>query len=436
LSGTLDFGPEEFVEADGVDIVVPGYSVPSFVCWDGDDLEDLIVGEGGNDIPGKVRVYLNVGTASHPRFDGYFYAQSNGADLSIPSSGCLGTFPRVVYWDADGRKDLLIGRAEGTVELFLNNGTDDQPTFGDGQLLQVGDPGEAVDIDVYYRAAPTVADWNNDGRKDLIVGSVDGLIYLYLNEGTDTEPLFRDVQYAQMDDGQLLVVMSTRSSPVVQDMDGDGKKDLLVGDREGEVQFYRNTASDAAPAFAPYTLARSDGVPIDLAGLLRSRPFVCDWTADGLWDVLVGYGDGKVRLYQATGTPTCLPCGDLDQDEKVDYADYVLFRAAIGHPAGYEGASLCADLDHDGVVSLVDWQMWVECYREFVGDPLAQPPTAGRGDVNGDGRVNGLDIQGFVIAMISQGTSADGAPMTCDINGDRVLDSRDVEAFVSLLVAP
>jgi hypothetical protein len=353
-SGDLDFGPEQFVQAGGADIVVPGYSVPCFVRWDGDELEDLVVGEGVAEFPGKVRVYLNVGTASAPQFSDYFYAQSRGGDLTVPAEGCMGVFPRVVYWDADDRKDLLIGRPEGTVQIFLNVGTDDDPTFDGGTLLQVGPPGEKVDIDVYFRATPTVVDWNNDARKDLVVGSVDGLIYLYINEGTDTEPDFRSAQYAEMDDGMLLAVPTTRSSPHVCDLDGDGKKDLLTGDREGQLLFYHNSASDEAPAFAPYSLVRSEGVPIDLPDLPRSRPFVCYWNDDGLQDVLVGAADGKVRLYEGVPQP-----GDIDLDGHVDLDDYGSFESCLTGP-GSEPPPDCAaaDLDEGGTVDLYDFGLF------------------------------------------------------------------------------
>jgi len=84
----LVLGPEEFVEADSTIIKVPGYSVPSFTYWDGDGLKDLIIGEGGGGYAeGKVRIYLNVGSVSIPRFSAYFYAQSEGADLVCPGSG-------------------------------------------------------------------------------------------------------------------------------------------------------------------------------------------------------------------------------------------------------------------------------------------------------------------------------------------------------------
>ena len=84
----LILGPESLVEAAGAAIDVPGYSVPSYVEWDGDALPDLIVGEGGGGFPdGKIRVYLNVGTAATPAFGDFFHAQSQGADLVLPGSG-------------------------------------------------------------------------------------------------------------------------------------------------------------------------------------------------------------------------------------------------------------------------------------------------------------------------------------------------------------
>ena len=85
--GQLDLGPEELVQADGTDIDVPGYSVPSFVHWNEDGLRDLIVGEGSGTSTATVRVYLNVGTASAPQYSTYFLAQSDGSDLTVPGSG-------------------------------------------------------------------------------------------------------------------------------------------------------------------------------------------------------------------------------------------------------------------------------------------------------------------------------------------------------------
>jgi hypothetical protein len=67
---------------------VSGYSVPSFVRWDGDTLADLVIGEGGGtSAEGRIRVYINVGTPSLPEFSDYAFVQSEGADLTIPAGG-------------------------------------------------------------------------------------------------------------------------------------------------------------------------------------------------------------------------------------------------------------------------------------------------------------------------------------------------------------
>jgi hypothetical protein len=87
-SARAAFGPEEIIRAGGVDVAVPGFSVPSLADWNGDGLPDCIVGEGGlGTDAGKVRVYLNVGTISEPAFSHYLYIQSGGSDIEIPSGG-------------------------------------------------------------------------------------------------------------------------------------------------------------------------------------------------------------------------------------------------------------------------------------------------------------------------------------------------------------
>ena len=118
----------------------------------------------------------------------------------------------MVYWGADALKDLLVGQSDGKLRLFLNTGTDVAPTFDGGTFLQVGSPGTKVNIDVGSRATATVLDWNSDGMRDLVVGALDGKIYIFLNEGTDTAPDFRSQTFAQLG-VSTLVVPSGRSSP-------------------------------------------------------------------------------------------------------------------------------------------------------------------------------------------------------------------------------
>jgi len=86
--GALILNPDQFVQAGGIDIEVPGYSVPSLAEWNGDTLPDLIVGEGGLGLfTGKVRVYINQGSPGAPEFNSFSYIQADGADLERTSGG-------------------------------------------------------------------------------------------------------------------------------------------------------------------------------------------------------------------------------------------------------------------------------------------------------------------------------------------------------------
>lgn len=337
LTGSISFAWEYSVSGEylvgvgspAVDIDVYGYSVPSLADWNNDGLDDLIVGcrdfvgcETGICEFGKVRIYLNTGTKEVPLFDDYSFAQVISGDLAVTNGGCLDCFPRVVYWDDDDRKDLVVGLSNGTVILYLNIGTDEAPVFDSGSNLQVGPAGSKIDIMVMYRATPCIVDWDNDGRKDLLVGCLDSKLNLYINEGTNSSPDFIFSSSIQSG-GADLIVPSGRSSPFVVDLTGDGKKDILTGNTDGQVLLYANVGTDELPEFAGYVLVESDYVPIDLAGTPRSRPFVCDWDSNGYYDLLVGAGDGKVHLYFG---PICEEplAGDLNGDCVVDFSDLAI----------------------------------------------------------------------------------------------------------------
>lgn len=128
--------------------------------------------------------------------------------------------------------------------------------------------------------------------------------------------------------------------------------------------------------------------------------------------------------------------GDLDGDGDVDGLDFAIFLVAFGHCVGEPQFVFPANTDGDECVTLVDYQNWLQHYRDFLANPLAGLPTPGDvGDMNADGNIDGLDIQGFVDAIIAQNGAGFRQYLVADINGDGALDTNDMGEFTALLLS-
>ncbi len=67
-------------------------------------------------------------------------------------------------------------------------------------------------------------------------------------------------------DGREITDISWPSSGVT-DWDGDGKKDLLMGEfsPSGKLRFYKNVGSNTAPEFDSYSYVKANGTDIKLS---------------------------------------------------------------------------------------------------------------------------------------------------------------------------
>jgi hypothetical protein len=75
------------------------------------------------------------------------------------------------------------------------------PVLKDGVKITAG--GKPIDAEIGH-LVPCVLDWNGDGKKDLIVGQFQkGLIRLYFNEGADNAPVFKESSYLQAGGAQI-----------------------------------------------------------------------------------------------------------------------------------------------------------------------------------------------------------------------------------------
>ena len=445
------FGAEQPLLAGEVALEVENYSVPSLVDWNSDELPDLIVGEKTDSGLGKVRIYLNQGTASSPLFTTFTYAQQGSSDLSVPASGCLGVFPRVADWNGDRKKDLVVGRADGKIQVFLNVNTDAEPLFGDPAYVMVGQPGAKTDISLGVRATLEIVDWNEDGRLDLVTGALDGKVRVFLNEGATGAPDFRAVLVVQ-DGGVDLVDPTGRSSVAVADLNGDGRKDLLVGNTVGELRFYANVGSNVEPAFDGSVPIEAGGAPIDLPGTPRSRPFVGDFNGDGSPDLLVGAEDGLVRVYLLTSwiNPTVRPV-ETGQPGG-EYVYFFLSTAGIFQsPGSWHHTELPMDVDFDQAITWSDVTRMLgelnnPVFHDQTGYYLTTFPDDVEPclwDVNGDDLFTPLDtllIINYLNAAAGEGEAAVGgvsfvpfAPLPCyaDQTAQRSSESLDAACDVA-----
>lgn len=198
-------------------------------------------------------------------------------------------------WNNDNIHDMLIGDAAGDVSIFLNTNSNTDPVLDSGTfVLNTGDS----------RGTPVVYDWNGDGRKDLLAGNMTGTVQIYLNDGTDGAPSFSSSTLLQV--GGSDFDAGSRSAPRIYDWNGDGLSDVLVGGYEGYVYFLENVGTGTSPVFNSaerMMLLNGDALKanadVDPLSNPRSRLFVTDWNEDGMDDMIVGRADGKLELYTA-----------------------------------------------------------------------------------------------------------------------------------------
>jgi hypothetical protein len=194
----------------------------------------------------------------------------------------------LVDLDGDGRTDILSGSWPGEIYFFrrLPDGR-----FAAGQNLE-GPDGKPINVG--SASSAFAADWDGDGVLDLIVGTVLGDVYLLSRKGPAGKLVFEAGR--RLAAAGRPIKVNGDAAPVAADWDGDGRLDLLVGADDGSVVWYRNGGSRRAPKLeAARTLVGPSPVGWDGDDKrrpgewgLRVKPCVVDWDGDGRLDLLLG----------------------------------------------------------------------------------------------------------------------------------------------------
>jgi hypothetical protein len=245
-------------------------TIPTLADMDSDGDLDLFIGNefdaSNSGWKGDVYFFENIGSAVSPQFemvDSSYFDEGMGNNMA-PAFGDL---------DGDGDFDALVGDYNGEISFFLNDGSPTEPNFSY--------QGKFLEIDLAGRATPALGDVEGDGDLDLYVGDKNGSVHVWSNEGDPANYNFMKIsddlfpgedlgleialELADFDnDGDLDLLIGNQSgelylanpsgselhqleqlphsglnlAPTIGDMDSDGKMDLIVGSNEGGLQYF------------------------------------------------------------------------------------------------------------------------------------------------------------------------------------------------------
>jgi len=269
-----------------------------------------------------------------------------------------------------------------------------------------------------------VCDWNNDGRKDLLVADGRGWLFLYLNTGSDAAPVLEPGARVQANGKPIHG--TARASVLVCDWDRDGKKDVILGmGGEDELSdyydwphlntadpsqdrgflFYKNTGTDASPVLAAPKWITA-GTPAAVV-TYPSRPNLgsfIDWDGDGDRDFIACGFENNAQLFVNTLGP--VPNSEPRLSAGVTIVQPWTFQMMSGADA--------VDWNRDGDIDIITGQghggSGVRFYeRDYINDFMNQT---------------------FPIVTVGQSESLAIAP---DLDNDGDVDQQDFGLFQSCL---
>ena len=264
---------------------------PLLFDYDSDGKKDLLIGTFGyyqnSSLNARLTLYRNISASAVPVYSLITrdYAGLSAQNLSyvMPAAGDM---------DGDGDMDLLIGTLSGQVHWLKNSA-------GPGQVCNFSQflPNPFTFTTSSAVAAPHIIDLNGDNLLDLVIGTKNGRLSYYRNTGTASVPAFSlitnylgnvdvkgdpylfgldgyAVPYFYRDNGNLILLVGSisgaiwqysvpanlqspfsllyaglnglnegsQSAPLFEDLDGDGKRDLMLGNASGGLAYFSSSS--------------------------------------------------------------------------------------------------------------------------------------------------------------------------------------------------
>jgi len=286
-----------FLQDGMIDMGLGAY--PVFGDVNGDGLTDLLVGnfglydtcnvnENGQlkcDYTGRLHLYLNEGTAEAPSF---FLADDDFGRIS--QQGLLGVYPALNDLDGDGDLDMLTGNSLGDLWFSIN-------LAGPGNLPVFADPVRNYqDVGVEGYSTPAFTDIDNDGLKDLVLGSVSGKLSYFHNSGTTGNPVYDRVTdfFGEVNVTDQAASYTGYSVPCFLIIPG-GEQRLLTGSESGWLKYFSGITNMTGQPFV-----EEDARFMYVYEGIRTAPAWADLNSDGYPELAVGNYSGGVTLFRGT----------------------------------------------------------------------------------------------------------------------------------------
>lgn len=283
-------------------------SYPVLFDIDNDGLTDLFIGNYGyydssfyksgflhSVFSSRISYYHNEGTSATPLFK--LINEDFGGLSALKLTGLYPAFGDI---DHDQDVDLLLGNTDGTIVYLENSGGSGEPPVFKPPVFNY------QNIDVVNSSTPQLFDLNKDGLLDLVIGKREGTISYYRNDGTLSQPLFTLVtDYL----GEINVTnpgLSYNGYSVPDFFTGsDNQTSLLVGSEEGIIHYFQCVDENLTGSFCSsdslFAIISQD--PAEFMCGIRVAPAIGFLSSRGLMDLIVGNFSGGLNYYTDQSQP-------------------------------------------------------------------------------------------------------------------------------------
>ena len=417
-------------------------------------LTDIFPYDTGNQIWGSPSVgYIdgddNLDVAVVSKSKHLYIFDYNGLKLDYNANQYLIGTPALGNLDNDDDLEIVFGSYSNDAKIFAINidGTDVD--------------GFPIILDEKMQKGVALADFNDNGKDDIVVGTDSDNIYLIYDDGT--------IGFNFLTEDKI------RSAPII--IDRNNQKFIIAGSKDGnlysinalgESHFIFNTGS---PIYTSPTILENendlmiffsnnegeifavdingnlfDGFPISLMEQGVLLPFNAisgsiifeDFDMDGLPELIFGDENGELNILKT-----------LDST----FSNFYYYNnMPISNTFAYSSSVITSDLDNDGDLEILGgttgdlivvdikeesssnyyWNIYRANYHRngyYISSSIC---TAG--DINDDGILDILDIVSMINIIIDPSELTDSEFCASDMNSDNIIDILDIVTLINTIM--